>query len=224
MSQFTTRVVVLISGSGSNLQALIDAQEAQALPIKICAVISNKDGVKGLERAHEHKIPSFVVDHRAFASREDFDTRMQEIIDAHGPDLVVLAGFMRILTPEFTEHYRGKMLNIHPSLLPKYQGLHTHQRAIDANEKEHGVSVHFVTAELDGGPVVIQAKVSIDNDDNAVSLAKKIQEKEHIIYPLAVLWFAEGRLVMRKNTCLFDNKQLPLCGLELDNAMVSDYS
>lgn len=214
MSEFTTRVVVLISGSGSNLQALIDAQESGKLPVKICAVISNKDNVQGLERAHEHNIPAFVVDHKMFPSREAFDERLIEIIDAQGADLVVLAGFMRILTPAFTEHYIGRMLNIHPSLLPKYQGLHTHQRALDAGDPEHGVSVHFVTAELDGGPIVIQAKVMIENNDNADSLAKKIQKKEHLIYPLAVKWFAEGRLIYKNDTCKFDNRLLEAQGIE----------
>ena len=222
MSQFTTRVVVLISGSGSNLQALIDAQESGALPIKICAVISNKDNVKGLERAHNHNIPAFVIDHKGFTSREAFDARLQEIIDAQGPDLVVLAGFMRILTPSFTQHYLGRMLNIHPSLLPKYQGLHTHQRAIDAGETEHGVSVHYVTPELDGGPVALQARVTMDEAETPETLAKKIQAKEHIIYPLAVPWFAEGRLVMRNNQCEFDREALPACGLELHDALIPE--
>lgn len=220
MSQFTTRVAVLISGSGTNLQALIDAQESGALPIKICAVISNIDNVKGLERAHSHNIPAFVIDHKGFASRDAFDARLQEIIDAQGPDLVVLAGFMRILTPSFTQHYAGRMLNIHPSLLPKYQGLHTHQRVIDAGESEHGVSVHFVTAELDGGPIVLQAKIDIDSDDTADSLADKVRAKEHIIYPLVVFWFAEGRLTMRNNTCELDRKTLPACGLQLTDDLI----
>lgn len=220
MSQFTTRVAVLISGSGTNLQALIDAQESGALPIKICAVISNIDNVKGLERAHNHNIPAFVIDHKGFASREAFDARLQEIIDAQGPDLVILAGFMRILTPSFTQHYAGRMLNIHPSLLPKYQGLHTHQRVIDAGESEHGVSVHFVTAELDGGPIVLQAKIDVDSDDTADSLADKIRAKEHIIYPLVVFWFAEGRLTMRNNICELDRKALPACGLQLTDALI----
>ncbi|WP_370981344.1 phosphoribosylglycinamide formyltransferase [Agaribacterium sp. ZY112] len=218
MSSFTTRVVVMISGSGSNLQALIDAQESNELPIKICAVISNKDNVKGLERAANHNIPAFVISHKAFPTREDFDARLMEIIDAQGPDLVVLAGFMRILTPGFTEHYEGRMLNIHPSLLPKYQGLNTHQRALDAGDKEHGVSVHFVTAELDGGPLVLQARVSIAADDNADTLAAKALKQEHVIYPLAVKWFSEGRLQLQNNRSYLDNKELPLEGIDLNDA------
>ncbi|WP_096085295.1 phosphoribosylglycinamide formyltransferase [Agaribacterium haliotis] len=213
MSSFLTRVVVMISGSGSNLQALIDAQESSELPIKIVAVISNKDNVKGLERAATHNIPAFVVSHKAFASREDFDARIMEIIDAQGPDLVVLAGFMRILTEDFTRHYEGRMLNIHPSLLPKYQGLHTHQRALDAGDSEHGASVHFVTAELDGGPLVIQAKVDVEANDDATSLAAKVLKQEHLIYPLAVKWFAEGRLQYQHKQCLFDGEALPEGGL-----------
>ena len=206
MGDFSTRIVVLISGSGSNLQALIDAVEEGEIPAKICAVISNKDKVKGLDRAAQHNIPAFVVDHNIFPSRESFDERLREIIDAQGPDLVVLAGFMRILTPEFTEHYHGRMLNIHPSLLPKYQGLNTHQRALDAGDKEHGVTVHFVTAELDGGPAVIQAKVPINDGDKAEDLAARVLEQEHIIYPQAVKWFAEGRLTMEHNNALLDGK------------------
>lgn len=212
MSDFMTRVVVLISGGGSNLQALIDAVENDGLPIKICAVVSNKDEVKGLERASNHNIPAFVISHKSFPSREAFDERLMEIIDSQGPDLVLLAGFMRILTPSFTEHYAGKMLNIHPSLLPKYQGLNTHQRAIDAGDTEHGVSIHFVTAELDGGPVAIQARVPLTETDDAQSLAAKVQEKEHLIYPLAARWFAEGRLQFKDSQCVLDNKVLPSSG------------
>lgn len=214
MSDFKTRIVVLISGSGSNLQAIIDTIEQDSLPIKICAVISNVDNVKGLDRAANHNIPAFVVSHKSFQDRESFDERLMEIIDAQGPDLVVLAGFMRILTPAFTEHYRGKMLNIHPSLLPKYQGLNTHQRALDAGDSEHGVSVHFVTAELDGGPLAIQAKVAIEAGDDVSSLAKKVQTQEHIIYPLAIKWFAEGRLMMQDDKSFLDGEALDTQGYQ----------
>lgn len=204
MGDFKTRVVVLISGSGSNLQALIDAIEEGRVPAKICAVISNKDNVKGLDRAAQHNIPAFVINHKAFPSRESFDERLQEIIDSQGADLVVLAGFMRILTPAFTEHYKGRMLNIHPSLLPKYQGLNTHQRAIDAGDKEAGVTVHFVTAELDGGPPVIQARVPIEENDTAETLAARVLVQEHLIYPEAVKWFSEGRLTMEDGVAVVD--------------------
>lgn len=212
MSDFKTRIVVLISGSGTNLQAIIDAVEQDNLPVKICAVISNIDGVGGLDRAANHNIPAFVLSHKSFPDRESFDERLMEIIDSQGPDLVVLAGFMRILTPAFTEHYRGKMFNIHPSLLPKYQGLNTHQRALDAGDSEHGVSVHFVTAELDGGPLVMQARVAIEEADSAESLAKKVQQQEHLIYPLAIRWFAEGRIQMQGSECLLDGEPLPSQG------------
>ena len=212
MTKEVARVVVLISGSGSNLQAIIDQQEAGELPIKICAVISNKDNVKGLERAANHNIPAFVIDHKAFDSREAFDTRLQEIIDSQAPDIVVLAGFMRILTPAFTEHYEGKMLNIHPSLLPKYQGLHTHKRALEAGDKQHGVTVHFVTSELDGGPSIIQAIVPVNADDDEDTLAKRVLVEEHYIYPKAIEWLAKGRLEMKESQSWLDGEKLPQTG------------
>lgn len=212
------RVVVLISGSGSNLQAIIDAQEAGQLPIQLCAVISNKDGVKGLTRAQNHKIPTIVLDHKQFASREDFDARLKQIIDSQAPDLVVLAGFMRILTPAFTRSYEGRMINIHPSLLPKYQGLHTHQRALEAGDSEHGATVHFVTAELDGGPAIIQAQVPILPGDNEARLAARVLEQEHQIFPLAIQWIATGRLVMEKGKAVLDGKVLPVSGFVFGEA------
>lgn len=201
-----TRVVVLISGSGSNLQAIIDAQETGEINTQLCAVISNKPGVKGLERAQNHGIATQTIDHRAFQSRDQFDAALREAIDSYSPDLVILAGFMRILTPAFTQHYVGRMLNIHPSLLPKYQGLQTHQRAIDARDKEHGVTVHFVTAELDGGPTVIQARVPVLPDDTAEHLAARVLEEEHKIYPRAIGWFADGRLRMQEGKVLLDGR------------------
>jgi phosphoribosylglycinamide formyltransferase-1 len=210
------RVVVLISGSGSNLQALIDGWKNQKLPIELAAVISNRPAVMGLQRAELAGIPALVLDHTGFDDRRSFDRELVALIDSYQPGLVVLAGFMRILTPEFTQHYLGRMLNIHPSLLPKYQGLHTHQRALDAGDSEHGVTVHFVTAELDGGPAAIQAKVSILDGDDANSLAKRVQEQEHIIYPLAIKWFAEGRLRMQANRALLDNEPLPTSGYPID--------
>lgn len=202
------KVVVLISGSGSNLQAIIDAQEAGQINTRICAVISNKAQVKGLERAQNHGIPTRVLDHRDYDSREAFDQSLQEVIDSFEPGLVVLAGFMRILTPEFTQHYLGRMLNIHPSLLPKYQGLHTHQRAIDAGDSEHGVTVHFVTAELDGGPIISQAKVPVLGDDTADTLAARVLVEEHKIYPQAIGWFAEGKLSMEGGKALLNGSPI----------------
>lgn len=211
----TLRVVVLISGSGSNLQALIDGVTAGELPIEITAVISNRPDVLGLSRAANAGIPTLVLDHKGFSSREAFDQDLMRAIDAYNPGLVVLAGFMRILTPEFTQHYLGRMLNIHPSLLPKFQGLHTHQRAIDAGETQHGVTVHFVTAELDGGPAVIQAVVPVLENDDANLLAKRVQRQEHVIYPLAVKWFAQGDLVMSEGKAMLKGETLPACGYQI---------
>ncbi len=209
------RVVVLISGGGTNLQAIIDGEASGELPIKICAVVSNKDGVKGLERAYKHNIPAIVLDHKQFDSREAFDTRLQEIIDAQAPDIVVLAGFMRILTEDFTRHYEGRMINIHPSLLPKFQGLHTHRRAIDEGESQHGATVHFVTAELDGGPPIIQAQVPIIEGDTPDTLAARVLEKEHIIFPQAVRWLAENKVEMRNREVYLDGEKLPEGGFLL---------
>lgn len=187
------RVVALISGSGSNLQALMDRQ-ASGLPIEIVAVISNRPEAYGLERARRHGIPAEVLDHHGYVGREPYEADLGAVIERYRPGLVVLAGFMRILTSRFVDRYLGRMLNIHPSLLPKLRGLHTHQRALDAGERWHGASVHFVTAELDGGPVIIQARLPIRPGEDAASLAARVLEQEHIIYPRAVGWFAEGRL------------------------------
>ncbi len=216
VNQAPLRVVVLISGSGSNLQALIDQRASGDLPIEIAAVISNRPEVQGLVRAAKAGIPTLVLDHKGYASREAFDSALMNAIDAYTPGLVVLAGFMRILTPEFTQHYLGRMLNIHPSLLPKFQGLHTHQRAIEAGESHHGVTVHFVTAELDGGPAVVQAQVPILAGDDAGLLAKRVQRQEHVIYPLAVKWFAQGKLEMRDGKSWLDNQALPASGFFID--------
>jgi len=212
----TTKTVVLISGSGSNLQALVDTQLSGDLPISIEAVISNRPDVLGLERAEKAGIATQVLDHKTFLSRETFDLALQALIDGYEPELVILAGFMRILTPEFTNHYSGRMLNIHPSLLPKYQGLHTHQRALDAGDDCHGVTVHFVTAELDGGPNVLQAVIPVEPGDTVQSLASRVQEQEHIIYPMAAKWFAEGRLSMQANQAVLDGEILANSGYILD--------
>lgn len=210
------RIVVLISGSGSNLQALIDGMTSGDLPIEIAAVISNRPDVFGLARAQTAGIHTEVLDHKSFGSRETFDAELMRRIDSYAPGLVVLAGFMRILTPEFTLHYLGRMFNIHPSLLPKFQGLHTHQRALDAGEKHHGVTVHFVTAELDGGPAVVQARVPILTGDDANSLAKRVQRQEHLIYPLAVKWFALGKLAMQEGKALLNGELLPATGYQIE--------
>lgn len=187
-------IVVLISGNGSNLQAIIDAAQRGELPVEIRAVLSNRPGVQGLQRAARAGIPAEVLDHTAFASREDYDRALMALIDRYQPKLVVLAGFMRLLTDAFTAHYAGRMLNIHPSLLPKFKGLHTHRRALEEGTDEHGASVHFVTAELDGGPVVIQARVPVHPGDSPEQLAARVLAREHRIYPEAIRWFAEGRL------------------------------
>ncbi|MGD1991185.1 MAG: phosphoribosylglycinamide formyltransferase, partial [Chromatiales bacterium] len=188
------RVVVMISGNGSNLQAIIDASKNDPGLYEVVAVISNREDAYGLERADQAGISSAVIDHKAYDSRESYDHALMQIIDAFTPGLVVLAGFMRILTPEFVHHYTGRMLNIHPSLLPKYKGLNTHQRAIDAGDKVHGCSVHFVTEELDDGPVLLQAEVPVLDGDTAESLAERVHVQEHIIYPEAVRRFALGEL------------------------------
>ncbi len=210
-------IVVLISGSGSNLQALIEAVEKEEITGSIQAVISNKADAYGLERAEKAGIKTHVVDHKKYDSRDAFDGELIRQIEQHKPDLIVLAGFMRILTESFVRRYEGKMLNIHPSLLPKYQGLNTHQRALDAGDAEHGVTVHFVTAELDSGPNIIQAKVPTLKQDTAETLAKRIQQQEHIIYPIAVKWFIDGRLNMTDNDAMLDNEILPETGLILEN-------
>lgn len=206
------RIVVLISGSGSNLQAIIDRCADEQIAGEICAVLSNRADAYGLERARNANIATRAISHKDYSSREDYDLALQTAIDEFSPDLVVLAGFMRILTPAFVQHYQGKMLNIHPSLLPKYQGLHTHQRAIDAGDSVHGVSVHFVTEELDGGPVIQQAKVTIENSDTADSLAAKVLVEEHQLYPRVINWFCEGRLTMHGQSAQLDAECLPACG------------
>ncbi|VXC22797.1 phosphoribosylglycinamide formyltransferase [Pseudomonas sp. 8O] len=205
-------VVVLISGSGSNLQALIDSVAHDGNPARIAAVICNRAGAYGLERAKQAGIATELLDHKQFDGREAFDAALIQAIDAHQPDLVVLAGFMRILTPGFVQHYAGRLLNIHPSLLPRHKGLHTHQRALEAGDSEHGCSVHFVTEELDGGPLVVQAVLPVMADDTAESLARRVHIQEHQIYPLAVRWFAEGRLRLDAQGAMLDGQPLPASG------------
>lgn len=202
------RILVLASGSGTNLQALIDASRERDFPGQIVAVGCNRPQAFALERAAQANIDTFVVNHKDYSSREEFDGALMAEIRRHNPDLVLLAGFMRILTTDFVRALRGTMLNIHPSLLPKYTGLNTHQRALDAGDKVHGVSIHFVTEELDGGPVIAQAEVTIDPDDTAESLAEKVQAKEHLLYPIVVRWFCEGRIQLGTDYVLFDGELL----------------
>ena len=208
----TCDVVVLLSGTGSNLQALIDSNDIKDSPARIRAVISNRADAYGLQRAKDAGIDTRVLDHKAFEGREAFDAALIEVIDEFKPQLVVLAGFMRILSADFVRHYQGRLLNIHPSLLPKYKGLHTHQRALEAGDGEHGCSVHFVTEELDGGPLVVQAVIPVESDDSPHSLAQRVHAQEHRIYPLAVRWFAEGRLSLDEQGALLDGQLLAASG------------
>jgi phosphoribosylglycinamide formyltransferase-1 len=210
------RVVVLISGSGSNLQALIDSL-GEDNPATISAVISNRADAYGLVRAQQAGIPTGLLEHRNFADREAFDAALIELIDEAGADLVVLAGFMRILSAGFVRHYQGRLLNIHPSLLPRYRGLNTHQRALDAGDREHGCSVHFVTEELDGGPLILQAVVPVEATDDAGSLAQRVHHQEHRIYPLAVRWFAEGRLHLSADGVMLNGERLPASGHQVQS-------
>ncbi|MFJ4343731.1 phosphoribosylglycinamide formyltransferase [Pseudomonas sp. NPDC089401] len=205
-------VVVLLSGSGSNLQALIDSCRAADSPVRIAAVVSNRADAYGLQRAEAAGIDTAVLDHTQFDGREAFDAALMARIDGFAPDLVVLAGFMRILSGGFVRHYQGRLLNIHPSLLPKYKGLHTHRRALEAGDAEHGCSVHFVTEELDGGPLVVQAVIPVVADDTLESLAQRVHHQEHQIYPLAVHWFAQGRLRLGEQSALLDGQPLPASG------------
>lgn len=202
-------VVILISGSGRNLQVFLDAAEAGALHIDIKAVISNRPDVQGLERARNAGVPIAVVNHQHYPDREQFDAALAECIDAYVPDIVVLAGFMRILTPSFVNHYAGRMLNVHPSLLPAYRGLNTYQRALDDDAAEHGVSVHYVTPELDGGPVVLQGVTEILPGDTAQSLEARVHQQELVIYPAVVQAIAQQRLQLRSGQVWLDNQALP---------------
>jgi len=181
------RIAVLISGSGSNLQALIDACAEPGYPAEIVLVLSNRETAYGLSRAREKNIPTHVISHKAYPSRETFDEAMDTVLRAHNVELVCLAGFMRVLSAAFVEKWQGKMINIHPSLLPKHKGLHTHQRAIDAGDTEAGCTVHWVATEVDGGEIILQARVPVLPDDTEDSLAARVLSEEHIIYPQALV-------------------------------------
>jgi len=199
-------IVVLISGSGSNLQAIIDAINAGKLHASISAVISNRPDVKGLERAKLAGIATHTLDHTKFENRAEFDRQLMRTIDQYQPQLIILAGFMRILPDEFVVHYDGRMLNIHPSLLPEFKGLNTHQRALEANVSQHGVSIHYVSNELDGGPVVLQAVFDVQTGDTAESLQQRIHSLEHVIYPMVIEWIAQRQLEVI-NQQVYLNKQ-----------------
>ena len=188
------RIVILISGRGSNMEAIVRACAAEGWDARVAAVLSNRADAAGLAFAAARGIATAVVDHRSFASREAFDAALVEAVDAHAPDLLLLAGFMRILTPGFVQRYEGRLLNIHPSLLPAFPGLHTHRRAIEAGCKLTGATVHFVTADLDHGPIVAQAVVPVLPDDTEDALAERVLAREHVLYPLAVRWFVDDLL------------------------------
>ena len=210
----TGRIAILISGRGSNMQAFIDACETEELTASICLVLSNNPAAAGLEKAAAAGIDTACINHRNYHSREEFDQALVGCLDQHKVDLVILAGFMRILTPVFITPYRGRLLNIHPSLLPKYTGLNTHQRALDAGDREAGVTVHFVSLELDGGPPVLQARVPVEPGDTADTLAARVILFEHRIYPLAASWFLEKRLQLTELGATLDGQTLPESGIQ----------
>ncbi|MDB2448791.1 phosphoribosylglycinamide formyltransferase [bacterium] len=210
------RLVVLISGGGSNLQTLIDGCARGDIPAQVVAVLANKADAFGLQRAKQASIATAVVDHRDYPDRSAFDAALADCIDGFEPDLIALAGFMRILTEPFVQRYLGRMLNIHPSLLPKYPGLHTHERALAAGDDQAGATVHFVTPELDGGPAIAQAAVPILAGDTAAELAKRVLAQEHRLYPTVVSWFAQGRLTLINNQAVLDGRPLPNSGRLLD--------
>ncbi|MGR4068517.1 phosphoribosylglycinamide formyltransferase [Billgrantia sp. C5P2] len=212
------RVVVLISGNGSNLQALIDEQTHDRLGGEIVAVISNVADAYGLQRARDAGIDAVVLPHGEYDSRDAYDIALIKVIERHEPDLVILAGFMRILSSRFVQRFHGRMLNIHPSLLPAYRGLNTHAKALADGVAEHGCSVHFVTEELDGGPVAIQAVVKVSEGETEASLKEKVHAREHLIYPIAVKWFLEGRLRLEGDAAILDGTTLPPHGLRLSHA------
>jgi len=209
MNDSTGGIVVLISGRGSNLKSIIDAVQSNEIPEKISCVISNRESAGGLQYASDAGIPVEVVNDRDFASRDAFDAELIRTIDRYQPKLVVLAGFMRILGNGFVRHYLGRMINIHPALLPDYPGLNTHQRALQDGVERHGATVHFVTPEVDSGPIIIQRAVPVLPDDTPDRLAARVLEQEHVIYPRAIRWFVEGRLSIDGNEVLLDGQKSP---------------
>jgi phosphoribosylglycinamide formyltransferase-1 len=203
-------VVVLVSGNGSNLQAIIDAIASGQLNARICAVISNRADAYGLQRAQLAGIPDIVIEHKNFAGQEAFDEKLRTSIEKYKPELLILAGFMRILTDNFVSHFTGKMINIHPSLLPKYRGLHTHRRAIEAGDTEHGLSIHYVSPELDGGPLITQVRVPVFSEDTEETLAERVLLQEHRTYPMVIQWIADKRLKLVGDQVLLDGKPISL--------------
>lgn len=210
------RLAVLISGSGTNLQAIIDAIEAGQLSASVAVVLSNKTSATGLQRAILAGIPTVTLSHENYPDRAAFDQAMIDELDRFKPDTVVLAGFMRILSPAFVRHYAGRLVNIHPSLLPRHKGLHTHRRALQEGDSEHGCSVHFVSDELDGGPVIAQARVAVLANDNEKTLSDRVQTREHELYPQVLEWRATGRLTLASQGVQLDGQPIPAHGFDLD--------
>jgi phosphoribosylglycinamide formyltransferase 1 len=208
LSESIASAAVLVSGGGTNLQSIIDASGRGEIAVQIDVVVSNKADAKGLDRARKANIPTECIANQDFTDRQSFDQALIKVIDRYAPNLIILAGFMRILTPTFVAHYQGRILNIHPSLLPAYPGLHTHQRAIDNQDKWHGCTVHFVTDELDGGPPIIQGRVPVLEDDSADKLAARVLEVEHRIYPIAAELVASGRVSCRNGIAILDGQPL----------------
>ena len=211
------RIAVLLSGRGSNFQSILSASQSGTLGGDIALVISNRPGAGGLDIARDAGIETALIDHQAYSTREAFDADLAGALESQSPDLIVLAGFMRILTPEFVSRFAGRLMNIHPSLLPLYPGLHTHQRALDAGDVYAGATVHYVTGELDGGPPVLQAKVAVKPDDDADSLAARVLQLEHQIYPQAIAWHLSERLQFTAGRLTLDGIALPPTGQQWES-------
>lgn len=211
------RIAVLLSGRGSNFQSILSASQSGTLGGDIALVISNRPGAGGLDIARDAGIETALIDHQAYPTREAFDADLAGALESQSPDLIVLAGFMRILTPEFVSRFAGRLMNIHPSLLPLYPGLQTHQRALDAGDVHAGATVHYVTGELDGGPPVLQAKVTVEPDDDADSLAARVLQLEHQIYPQAIAWHLSGRLQFTAGRLTLDGIALPPTGQQWES-------
>lgn len=211
------RIAVLLSGRGSNFQSILSASQSGTLGGDIALVVSNRPGAGGLDIARDAGIETALIDHQAYSTREAFDADLAGALESQSPDLIVLAGFMRILTPEFVSRFAGRLMNIHPSLLPLYPGLHTHQRALDAGDVHAGATVHYVTGELDGGPPVLQARVTVEPDDDVDSLAARVLQLEHQIYPQAIAWHLSDRLQFTAGRLTLDGIALPSTGQQWES-------